>query len=161
MDQDADLAVCLTTSGFIHVTDQGDHTLEIDLFTKDIPVCSACHVLDLPSNLGDSTLVRIRRVLLTGLRHVNVNSDLRSIYIGIDEYDEDTATVLYKAHKDSPHINAFFDRWEEIQTMLFEHTLKDINNNIIACVQGWWVKDSWLKLSIIPKPLIEILEPGT
>lgn len=159
MDQDADLAVCLTTSGYTHVTEQGDHNLEIDLFTKDIPVCSASHVMDLPENLSESALVTIRQLLLSGLRYVDINSDLHSIYIGKDEFDEDSATILYKAHKDSPHISAFFDRWDETRAMLFEHTLMNKKGDLIACAQGCWVNDKWLKLDIVPKPLIVIMEP--
>jgi hypothetical protein len=141
------------------MTEEGDPTLEINLFTQNIPVCSAIHVLDIPVNLPVSALIGIRQVLLEGLKQVDINSDLRSIFVGVDKNNESTASVLYTALQDAPHANAFFDRWDELHAVLFEYSIKSRHNTLIACAQGFWANGSWIKLDIVPKPIITIVEP--
>lgn len=158
MDLIIDLAVSLTSSGFIHMTEDGDPSLEVDLFTQDIPVCSIKHVLDLPTYLSEQSIIRLSNILKDKLRQVDINSDLRSFFIGVDKNNESTAAVQYTALQDAPHINAFFDRWDEIHAMLFEYSLKNKYGTLITCIQGFWAMDSWVKLSITPKPLITIVE---
>lgn len=159
MDPIADLLVSLTTSGYIHMTEDGDPNLEIELFTKDLPVCSAIHVMDIPPNLPARNLTGLSQVVLTGLKQVDINSNLRSVFVGVDKNDESTAAVQYTPVQDTPYVKAFFDRWDETHAMIFEYSIRNRYDTLIVCIQGFWAKDSWVKLGIVEKPLIEVREP--
>jgi hypothetical protein len=157
-----DTSVALTTTEYSFITESGDNQREIDLILQNVPVLVAETSVYF-SSLPDDLRGHVRNIISTGIDTVDINSNLRTIFIGKDIEREETGLILYQELKHSPMVNAFFKRWDEIHTLLYEYTVRSIDifgkeNGIIACVRGVRVDDSWVILEIINEPSIHIKE---
>ena len=159
MDELADLIVFITTSEFIYITEGGDFDLELDLLNSRIPVCAAEFTMDTPLFLTKEYYQRVYHILTKEVQCVDINSNLRTVFIGKDRNDETTGLVIFNSYNETKHTNAFFDRWDETQALIFEYTMKNQFGKMIACARGYWLNEAWLKIGIAPNPAISFQKP--
>jgi hypothetical protein len=160
MEEASDIQVALTTTEYSFVTQDGDNKMEIDLIIKNIPVLVAESFMYL-TELPDELKRRINTAISTKLDVVDINSNLRTVFIGEDSTREETGLVLYQDLKCSPQTDAFFKRWDETGTLIYEYTIIriDLTGNkigIIACIRGVRVHNNWVRLEIVDEPNLHI-----
>jgi hypothetical protein len=157
-----DISVALTTTEYSFITDGGDNQMEIDLILQNVPVLVAETSMYF-SSISDDLKKQIHNAISTKVDTVDINSNLRTVFIGENIEKEETGLVLYQDLKHSPRADAFFKRWDEIHTLLYEYTIKSIDltgkeNGIIACVRGVRAGNTWVRLEIVDEPNIHIKE---
>jgi len=156
-----DAKVALATTEHVLITEGGDNELEINLIIQNTPVIVAETSMYLPE-ITPELLSRIHYSLTTGI-DVEINSNLMSVFIGVDPEMEETGLVMYQEFSDHPTIKAFFQRWDESHTLFFEFTLRRIGAlqedlGVIACVSGIRKDNIWIKLELLKEPIICIKE---
>jgi len=157
-----DISVALTTTEYSFITEGGDNQMEIDLILQNVPVLVAETSMYF-SSIPDDLRKQIHNAISTKVDTVDINSNLRTVFIGEDIEREETGLVLYQDLKQSPRADAFFKRWNEIHTLIYEYTIKSIDisgkeNGIIACVRGVRVGSTWIRLEIVDEPNLHIKE---
>jgi hypothetical protein len=157
-----DAKVALATTEHVLITEGGDNEMEINLILQNTPVLVSETDMYFPEITPD-LMSRIHHSLTTGMDVVDINSNLMSVFIGIDPEVEETGMVMYQEFSDNPTIKAFFQRWDETHTLIFEFTLNRVsatreNLGVLACVKGVRVGDKWVRLGIVKEPTIHIKE---
>lgn len=152
-----ELGIALTTTEFMVITDDGNNSVEIDLMLRNIPVCVCNAELDLPDEIPPESVLNLARAISTGIDVVEINSNLRTIFIGSDIDNEESALVSHQTFSNTPRINEFFKRWDEIQVLMFQFSVKRRSDNqVIACIRGARSNNQWQSLQLIDEPTLKI-----
>ena len=142
-----DLAVALTSTKYALVTEEGDNTLEIEMILQDAPVCVAEMYLEV-EDVTEDLVKNISTNISTAIDAVEIDSDLKTVFIGSDPLDETTGLVVYQQVNPGKQALSFFERWEETHTLIFEFCVKrkdktGKNLGPIASVRGIRVGEVW------------------
>lgn len=161
-DDMIDAKVALTTTEYALVTEGGNNEQEINLILKNIPIIVVESSLRIPL-ITDDIREKICQNLSTGVDAIEINSNLRTVFIGSDPEIEETGLVIYQDFKETDRTNAFFQRWDETNSLIFEYTLRRsgiLNEDlgVIGCLRGLRVGDHWTKLELTNEPTLHIDE---
>jgi hypothetical protein len=157
-----DAKISLTTTAHTIITEGGNNESEINLVVKNIPVIAVWSSLRIPL-MTDEIRENICKNLYTGIDAVEINSNLRKVFIGSDHAKEETGLVVYQDFMETSRINDFFRRWDETNSFIFEYTLRrlgtfDEDLGVIGCLRGLWINNCWVKMELTNQPHLQIVE---
>lgn len=158
MNEEADFKVALTTSSYTVITDGGDNTTEIDLMIEDVPACVCELKADFPIRVSLKYKIRLKQTLLSYLKVLEINSDLRSIFIGLDPEDDLTSLVEHHSFESTPRTDNFFKRWDEAHILMFQYTIRrEQDDCVIVCMRTIYKNDQWQGTIFIKKPTLTVV----
>ena len=150
------ITVSLTSTKYASKVVDGN----IDQLIKfDVPVCSSIMGLGMFGFKAEKEKYEHiwSEMCLKMAKYVYVDSINHSVYIGDDkEHSENTGLIEYTTEKVNEYEISFFKRWEIIKSLIFEHTIVDLENKPIFCLKGLWVIDKWDKLDICTENTISV-----
>jgi len=154
------ISVCLTTTGFVVVTETENTPCEIEGLIQDIPVCSAFTGMYL-STIPPSFTTLLHESFIETLKTVVIDSEVQTVFIGKYPEVEETALISYQNKIKSPSTKSFFERWDEIRSLFLEFTIikMDLTGKslgTLACVSGYWSNDKFRYLNMIDTPRFTI-----
>ena len=155
MKEEADFKVALTTSGFTVITDDGDNATEIDIMIDDIPACVCELKTDLPLTITKNYITRVKTTILNYLKILDINSNLRSVFIGLDPEDDLTSLVSFHSFDSTTRIDRFFKRWDETQILMFQYTIKrEQDGYVVACMGTLYRDGQWQGTRFLKEPTL-------
>lgn len=156
----SDITVYLSTTKWTVATDSSNPEILIKL---DIPVCCSAMMIGsfgFTSHENETTEHYWSNVMLDMAKFVHIDTQNKTVYIGNDQNrSPESSLIEYAESSLGEYSKHFFERWEQIQTLLFEFTIFDIKNKPRFSLKGIWLKDHWEKLEIFPANHIEIASP--
>lgn len=152
------IKVSLTTSKFSpYRVDTQQTEQEYQSFVElNIPVCVSEYLLQVDMQNKEYAEHIVSNLAKEMAKEVYVDSSNKCVFIGEDHNKEITGIVVYSVFNLNKYEIEFFKRWDETKTMLFEHQVKDFNNQEIFILKGLWLKDKWKYLEILPSSRIHI-----
>jgi len=96
------------------------------------------------------------KICMEMAKTVVINSEKHTVFIGEDPSDEDSALVFFDEEPTDQYGKAFYTRWDECQTLLFEFQLKGTGEDRFS-IRGLWVKDRWQYLIVSPTGKVEVI----
>jgi len=154
----SNIDVYLTTSKWAHPI----NIESIQLIQMDIPVCTASiAMLSFGNPFGNEEIEhRWAETCKEMAKLVIVNDIKKSIYIGDDPNATDgTGLVEYQCEGPTQFNTHFFERWNQIKTLMFEFSVYGNDRQTSFCLKGLWLKDHWHRLEILGSSKVEVVPP--
>jgi hypothetical protein len=155
-----DIYVALATTAFTIKSNLGkeaDQTMR----ELNIPVCST----KMKTPLFDRKSFLQRTFMMADAKNmaqtVRIDSTARSVYVGYHSLKLDDALVEYVQKDGGRPSKAFFERWNVIQTMMFEFDVVNLRGENLFCIRGLWVLDKWKYLDVAQRANLEIVDGKT
>lgn len=144
------ITVFLTTTKWTVATNNINQQMLINM---DIPVC--CTQIRMQSyGFNPSENEQAEHLYATIIqkmaKQVVIDSKSQTVFIGENPEDMETALIEYTEQK-------FFERWDEVKSLILEFTVFGNSNTPIICLKGIWNKNCWTELEIVPTNKIEII----
>lgn len=149
----SNINVALSTTGFMAVSD-GD----IQMFREmNVPVCIA----EMGMGIFGAGMEQLEHQMAESAKSlaktVVVNSQTGTVFIGEDPTVEDSGLVVFQEEVYSPMAKSFFERWEELHTMIFEFHVLGLEGKPRYAIRGLWENDGWRNLEIVASPKIHVI----
>ena len=120
----------------------------------DIPICVASQgILMYGGNNSENEAIehQLCETTLSMAKMVSIDTEKRTVFIGVDPADLETALVDYEEPNASETALSFFKRWKELDgIMLFEFQVIGNTGNFRYAIRGLWVRDHWDFIKALP-----------
>lgn len=156
-----DIQVALTTTKHVVVLQNASEVLLNSTRDADIPVCVANTALGMygPSSDVEEFELRGAQICVKMAKITQIISDKKTVFIGEDPSDLETALVDYTEQGNSVCANDFFKRWDETHSLLFEFSVFDLMGVSRFSVKGIWAEGCWQrKLTITSNETLHIVQ---
>lgn len=153
--QMSSIRVALTTTKYVANSMVPEEKLKRD----NIPVCVAeCGM----AVFAGPDKEYMEHVIAQGCKKmaktVSIDSRNRTVFIGEDPRDLQSALVEYKEEGTSDYCKSFFERWDDLNVLVFIFQNTDVSSNSCAfCLRGIWVNNHWESLDVFTSSNIHIV----
>jgi len=156
----SNISVSISTTKHIVEMD-GPEKITSDIRHANIPVCVAGIFMGIYGfgNGLEREEAALAEMCKKMAKTVHVNSKNKTIFIGETPQDENTALIDYKDEFDRECEKDFFIQWDLLHCLIMEFNVYGDSSRPVFCIKGFWEKDRWLSLEVLPSSKITIINP--